>query len=261
MSQVITGALCFWNEFPADLDACVRGLGNIAHRIVVLDGAYARYPGATAHSSEDQLDAIRSAAKAVDLDCLIIQPDRLWAGQIEKRSYLLAAATVGSDWIVTVDADHVITADREVIQLFLRRHPGDVISVPYVTPVNPDRPMKDSAVGLWHELQTTEPMFIPHIWRALPGMRVEKRHWWISAVKNGHRVWLWGGDGEMPTVEVQRMRRDYTVEHRALYRTKEQIRASRAFLNDRQRIVEETGQEDDMPTLQPPVYDYRQTPW
>jgi hypothetical protein len=259
--MLITGALNWWGERPEDLDACVRGLGNIAHRIVALDGAYARYPDATPHSSEDQLDAIRSAAKAVDLDCLIIQPDRLWAGQIEKRSYLLAAACVGSDWIVTVDADHVITADREILHTFLRKHPGDVISVPHITPLNPKRPLKDSAVGNWHVFQTTEPQFIPHIWRALPGMRVEKRHWWISAVKNGHRVWLWGGDETMPVVEHQRMRRDYTVEHRTLFRTKDQIRASRAFLNDRQRIVEQTDQEDNLPTLPPPVWDYRRVPF
>lgn len=259
--MIVTAALCWWNENPEDLDLCVRGLGDIAHRVVALDGAYARYPDATAHSRTDNLDAIREAARAVNLDCLIVQPDRLWAGQIEKRSHLLALATVGSDWIVTVDADHVVKANRDDIHLFLRKHIGDVVSVPYVTPINPDRAMKDSAVGAWHELQTTATMFIPHIWRALPGMRVEKRHWWISAMKGGHRVWLWGGDGTMPTLDQQAMRRGYEVEHRTLYRTQDQIRASRAFLNDREQIVQKTGQEDHLPTLPPPVYDYRVVPW
>src|SRR5690348_3020886 len=122
--MIITGALCWWNELPEDLDACVRGLGNIADRVVALDGAYQRYPEATVRSPEAQLDAIRSAAAAVNIECLIIQPDRLWAGQVEKRCHLLAAAGVGSNWIVTVDADHVIHADREEMRRFLRGHAG-----------------------------------------------------------------------------------------------------------------------------------------
>ena len=258
--MIVTGALNWWNERPEDLDRCIRGLGDVADRVVALDGAYRRYPKATPRSPDDQLDAIRSAAAAVNLDCLIIQPDVLWAGQVEKRSHLLAAATVGSDWIVTVDADHVIHTERETIRRFLRGHAGHVLSMPYVTPLNPDRPLKDSAVGDWHIMQTTEPQFIPHIWRALPGIRVEKRHWWISAIRHGQRHWLWAGDGSYPTTDHQRYRKGYTVEHRTLMRTKDQIRFSRAFLNDRYRVIELSGQEDDLPTLPRPEWDYSMVP-
>jgi hypothetical protein len=257
---IITAALPWWQELPEDLDRCVRGLGDIAHRVVALDGAYERYPKATPHSPKDQLAAIREAAKAVGIDCLIIQPDRLWAGQVQKRSHLLAAAAVGSDWLVTVDADHVITANREEMHYFLRRHPGDVISVPYVTPLDPDRPFNEASVGIWHQEQVAEPVFIPHIWRALPGLRVERFHWWYSAVKSGLRIWLWGGDGTYPVAEHQRMRKGYTVEHRTMFRTPEQIRLSRAFLNDREMVVRETGQEDNLPTLPMPVFDYERMP-
>jgi hypothetical protein len=258
--MIVTGALCWWNERPEDLDACVRGLGNVADRVVALDGAYQRYPEATVHSPEDQLDAIREAARAANLDCLIVQPDRLWAGQVEKRSNLLALAGVGSNWIVTVDADHVIHANREEVRRNLRGYAGDVLSVPYVTPTNKDRPLKDSAVGDWHILQTKEAQFIPHIWKALPGLTVERFHWWYSAFKHNQRVWLWGGDGGRPTVDHQKYRRGYEVEHRTMMRTEEQIRLSRAFLNDRNRVVEQTGQEDNLPSLPPPVYEYNLVP-
>jgi hypothetical protein len=258
--MIVTGALCVWNERPEDLDRCVRGLGDIADRVVALDGAYQRYPTATAHSPEDQLDAIRSAAAAVNIDCLIIQPDRLWAGQVEKRCHLLAAAGVGSDWIVTLDADHVIRADREEARLILRRTPSLVFSVPYVTPINPTRSMEESAVGLWHQNQVGEPQFIPHIWRALPGMKVERFHWWYSAIHAGSKVWLWGGDGSAPSIDHQRIRRGYTVEHRTMMRTEEQIRISRAFLNDRDKVVQLTGQEDNQPGLFQPEYDYAWVP-
>src|SRR5207247_1053795 len=50
----VTAALCWWNEKPEDLARCVRGVANIADRIVALDGAYVRYPGATVRSDEKQ---------------------------------------------------------------------------------------------------------------------------------------------------------------------------------------------------------------
>lgn len=256
--MIVTGALNWWNERPEDLDACVRGLGNVVDRVVALDGAYARYPEATPRSPEDQLAAIREAAKAVDIHCVIVQPDTLWAGQVEKRSRLLALASEGSDWIATVDADHVIHTNRSEIRDFLRRATVDVIEVDYVTPANPERNSSD-AVGLWHleQMQTGKP--IPHIWRVLPEMQVERFHWWITAKKDGRKVWLWSNE-EHPQVEHQMFTR-YTVEHRTMMRTSEQIRLSRAFLNDRQKVVEWTGQEDDRPDLPRPSYDYSLVPW
>lgn len=258
--MIVTGALCWWNERPEDLDACIRGLGNVADRVVALDGAYRRYPGATAHSGDDQLAAIREAAAAVNLECRIDQPDDLWAGQVAKRSHLLGLATEGSDWIVTVDADHIVHADREQIRHFLGQTNADVIEVPHSTPFNPDRRTYDAAVGEWHILQAQSETLIPHIWRRMEGMHVESRHWWIAARREGQKVWLWAGDGQYPEVQHQVYRHDYWVEHRTFFRTDEQINASRAFLNDRYRVIDQTGQEDDMPGLPPFEYDYRMVP-
>lgn len=259
--MIVTAALPWWNELPDDLYRCVRSLENIADRLVALDGAYARYPEATVRSSADECEAIRDAATDAGIEATIIQPDRLWAGQVEKRSYLLAMASIGSHWIATLDADHIIKADREAVRKALRRELSDVIDVPYVTPIDPDRKMKDAAVGKWHEDQTVGRMMVPHLWRVLPGMKVEKFHWWYSAHKNGYKVWLWGGDGEHPTVQHSTFKRNYEVEHRSLFRTDEQIRLSRAFLNDRQMVVEATGQEDDRPGLPRPQFDYAPVPW
>ena len=99
----------------------------------------------------------------------------------------------------------------------------------------------------------------PHIYRTLPLMRVEKFHWWYSAIKDGQRVWLWSADGNYPHVKHDHMP-DYEVEHRALMRTEEQIRLSRGFLNDREKVVRLTGQEDDQPGLPAPEYDYERMP-
>jgi hypothetical protein len=257
--MIVSGALCWWNERPEDLDKCVRGLGHVADRVVALDGAYVRYPGATPASDPAQADAIRNAARDVGLDCLILTPDKLWAGQVEKRSFLLGAASIGSDWIVTVDADHVITANREHVRFILERVHEDALEVAYRTPINPNRKMKESAAGIWHIEQTVEVQYIPLFWRVLAGMQVEQRHWWYSAMKPGGRIWLWGGDGRYPGIYRGRMEQ-CEVEHRTLFRTPAQIKASRAFLNDREMIVERTGQEDWVPGLPDPVYNDKRMP-
>ena len=259
--MIVTGALPWWNERPSDLRACVRSLGNIADRVVALDGSYARYPEATIRSAKSQVTAIEQAAAEAGIECLILQPNKLWAGQVEKRSYLLAAASVNSDWIVTLDADCVIHTDREAARGALEGSDDsvNVIEVAYYTPPNPDRSLKDSTAGVWHADQVGKRVSIPHIYRALPGMRVEKIHWWISAVKDGKRVWLWSSAGTYPYIEHHPMVVPYEVEHRALMRTDEQIRLSRGFLNDRESVVKpRTGQEDDMPGLPPPEFDYEQ---
>lgn len=254
--MIVTGALCWWKERPGDLEACVRGLGTIADRIVALDGSYRRYPGATITSSKKELDAIRSTAREIGLDCLILQPDRLWAGQVEKRSYLLNAAAVGTDWIVTVDTDHVISASREAVRAQLAQDLStDAWDVPFYTPIPSDRPVAESAPGQWHIEQAGTTVYIPQVWRAHPGFLVEERHWWISAVKAGQRIWMWGGDGRYPQSVHSRFSAPYGVEHRCLFRTREQILASRGFCNDRVMVVERTGQEDDVPGLPEPVWD------
>lgn len=257
--MIVTAALPYWNERPEDLDACIRGLASVAGRVVALDGAYVRYPGATVTSDPAQADAIRAAAKAVGLDATIITIDRLWAGQVEKRCHLLAAASVGSDWIVTVDADHVISADREHIRFMLENVREDVLEAAFRTPVNPKRSMAASAAGIWHIEQARDIAYVPLFWRVHAGMRVEYRHWWYSAMKSGGRVWLWGGDARYPAIYHGRMDR-CEVEHRTLFRTTAQVRASRAFLNDREMILETTGQEDWVPGLPEPTWDYQRRP-
>jgi hypothetical protein len=236
------------------------GLSLICDRVVALDGAYRRYPGATVRSDPKQAKAIRQACEHYGLGCLILEPDRLWAGQIEKRNHLLALAAIGSDWIVTVDADQVIYTEREPVRNELRNSTADVVDVPFHTPKNPKRPMRDSAPGQWHVDQTRQPEMIPQVWRASLGLRIEQRHWWIAATKRGQKVWAWGGPNAEPRLPHAAFVTPYRTEHRVLHRTDEQVKASRAFCNDRAEVVVKTGQEDDVPGLTPPVFDYVTVP-
>lgn len=255
--MIINAALAWWNERPDDIRRCLHGIANIADRVVAVDGAYARYPGATVKSSASQREALVEAAKEFNLELWTPGVDRLWAGQVEKRDFLMRNAAVDCDWIAVVDTDHVIFTDRRLARQELENTPPasdiDVVKVDFVTPDNDKKP-EEKAAGNWH-LQTGR-VSIAHLFRPLPGFRVERFHWWYSALKHGERIWMWGNDESRPLAKPKVMATPYEIQHLTMFRTKEQVLASRAFLNDREMVVEKTGQEDDQPGLPKPKWDY-----
>lgn len=256
--MIVTAALAWWNERPEDLIRCVTATRNIADRIVALDGAYARFPGAQATSSDDQVSAIQTAAMEAGIECLVLQPNRVWAGQVEKRSYLMNMAAVGSDWVVPVDTDHIIHGNRDRARRVLERSHGPEVYDAYLyTPRNDARPIEESAAGNWHANLSGRRTAFAHIFKANPGFQVEKFHWWISAIVRGKRQWMWGGDSSYPQVHHAEFPLEgYYIEHLSLYRDREQVLANRGFCNDREMIVALTGQEDWRPGLPEPQYDF-----
>ena len=254
---MITAALSWWNERPEDLVACVLGAAEIADRIVAVDGAYARYPGATVTSPPDQAEAIRGTAHVAGLGCVIVEPNRLWAGQVEKRTFLLAEAAKGSDWIAIVDADWIIHADRDAARAELGTVREHVVSVPMWTPDSGREP----ATG-WHRKVAGSRSQQPHLFRPLPELRAETKHAWYSALVDGERVWAMRGFRPRRRVLPQhRLEARYEIEHRCLFRTPEQARASRAFCSDRELVLRLTGGEDDVAGLPPPAFDYVTVPY
>lgn len=260
--MILTAALTWYDEPPDELRACVAAVGTVADRIVAVDGAYARYPDGRATSPLGQVRAIREAADAAGLDCLIVQRNRLWAGQVEKRSFLLAAAAAGSDWVMVVDSDHIVHGDRASVVTLLLRTSEHAIEVPYLYPENPDRPLGESAATLWAENLAGQVDKVPHFYRALPGLRVERFHWWVSALVGGDRHWIVANDTDDTYRRESRAQLPpgfpYHVEHRCLFRTRDKILGNRAFCNDRVMVVAQTGQEDDVPGLPPPVFDFEE---
>lgn len=248
----VTAALCWWDERPEDLEACVRNVADVADRIVALDGAYARFPGGTPASDPLQAATIRRTAESAGLECLVITPDRLWAGQLEKRTYLYRLAALATDWLLIVDADHIIHADREAVRAELADLPAsvEVISAPYVVT---DRPGVPTA-SRWHRQNAGQTFDHNLLFRALPDLRVEGRHWWISAARNGGRVWVVHTDASGLGLPGYRLRSRYEVEHRYLYRDRAQVRRLRSFLRDREQVVRLTDQEDDVAGIFRPVY-------
>ena len=249
--MIVAAALVWWNERPDDLEACIRGVATVADRIVAVDGAYARYPGATVLSAPEQARRIMETAVEVGIGCEVHAPGRLWAGQVEKRTHAMQRASCGADWVMVVDADWIVSGDREQVRAELAQCAEDVVAVPFRTRKG------DRYATKWHRAEEDRPTLLPQFYRPLPGLRVESHHWWYSAVKDGRRVWMWHGEPTpWPVLPQHALRAPYGVEHLTLLRSEQQVLDSRAFCNDRARVVAWTGQEDDVPGLPRPEYDY-----
>lgn len=254
--MIVTAALCWWDEDPDLLQRAVRSAAQIADRVVALDGAWGRFPGGTPASPPEQAQAIREAAATVGLGCLILTPDRVWTGEIEKRTYLYQLASIRSDWIAVVDADHIITCDREEARATIEaRSDVDVWSVDMYTRPNEERAIELSAAGPWHKQSSGIVIPFAHLLRALPDIRVERFHWWHSALDPlGERVWMQYGGNDYAVPDGRRVLPHfhldhYRVEHNTLHRDEERVALCRAFYDDVARIVVATGQEDDRPDL------------
>lgn len=256
--MIVTAALIWWNEPPDVLERCVRGIATIADRIVAVDGAYRRYPGATSRSSVEQEETIRDVAQEEGLEVDIVIPGELWDGQVAKRTYALQRAAEGSDWVAQVDADWVASGDREAVRNELGKVRQHVVNVRLCTP------SADVDFGTnWHRRESGRCVRHPHLFRALPGTQVEERHWWISALHKGTRVWLHHPvrRAKRPVMPQWQLRADYRIDHLFTERSEAQVLAGRAFCNDRNLVMRLTGQEDHIDGLPDPVFDYDTIPY
>ncbi len=153
-----------------------------------------------------------------------------------------------------------VLPDRDAVRRELANLQSDVVAAPYWTPVPKGRSIGAAAATGWHRRVAGNRELMTFLFRALPGIRVEGRHWWYSALKGGRRVWLIHDDFG-PGLPPARLAAFYEVEHRTLLRDERHILAGRAFCNDRVKVVELTGQEDDVPGLPPPEFDFAAVPY
>lgn len=243
--MIVTAALSYYDDDLELLDLCLRSLPVVADTLTVVDGRYERYePGGPASSPKTHVAFIKNTCRDIGIPVTVETTGRPWRGQVEKRSRLLQLASENSDWIVGVDADHVLHGVREAVRGELETLDADAVDVQYWTTVNPDRPLSESAAGEWHASLAGDWAWITGLFRSLPGLRVERKHWWYSAVKGNRRHWIWGGDNTYPHGKTHQLRAPYFVEHRCLFRQTRHILANRLFCEDRVQLVELTGNED-----------------
>lgn len=261
--MIVTAALAWWDEKPEDLAECVRGVARIADRIVALDGAYRRYPDATIVSPPEQAQIIHDTAQECGIESRVLEPSELWAGQVAKRSFLMARAAEGTDWIAIVDSDHVIQTDRAAARAELESMTD--VDMVAVSMGSPGLQRGQNYATNWHRDWAGRTSSVLHLFRALPDLRCEERHWTYSALKDGERVSMNYGEvgyrGKYPSAPWKTMQTPYLVEHRYLERDERHILANRAFCNDREIVVRLTGQEDDVPGLPAPVWDFTTVPY
>ncbi len=244
---MITAALAWFDEDPEDLDRFVRSLDGFVDRLVAVDGGYERYPGAEVRSKLDEEDALRDACADIALPLDIVIPDRLWRGQIEKRTFLIKQAAAGSDWVFTLDADHILHGVTEAFRQemssarVMRRHR---VELDFFTTVNPFRAMHETSSTEWHSELAGKTVKMGLLLKALPQMRYERFHWWVSAVDSKQKMWVYGGDESLPKGSVHELRAPVFVEHRCHFRRDRNIVANRVFCEDRVKLVSRTGQED-----------------
>lgn len=254
----LVAALSWFDEEPETLDRCVRAVGRFADAIVAVDGAYSRWPVEGTVSDPSQAAAIAEAAADTSTECLILTPQRRWAGQVEKRDVLMGIAARDADWVCVVDADHVVHGDPDTVRQELGASTMLVHAVPYTMPQPQGTRIEDVASSEWHRYNANQRVQIAHFFKGLPGFRVERHHWWYSGIFDNRRWCLWGEqDDRYPKAGCTDLRADYLVEHLALARDERHMLANRAYLNDREDVVLRlTGQEDDRPDLPRPVFDY-----
>lgn len=244
--MTITAALSWFDEDPEMLHDFVLSLDGAVDKLVAVDGAYARYAYAATRSDPEQADALVDACDEINLPLDLYVPERIWQGQIEKRNFLTENALPGSDWIFTLDADCRLRGSASEFRRELEHVDVHRVNLEERTPADPDRSLDDTSPTPWHRWLADNTIRIGLVLRALPGLRYERFHWWVSGVDNGRRLWVFGGDNDStyPHGASHDLEAPFWVEHRCHFRTEEEVLARRAFYADRVDLVAATGHED-----------------
>lgn len=226
----VTAMLAWYDEPPELLAQAVRSVACVADSVVAVDGGWKLCPGATPESPVEQADAIREAAADVGLVATVLDGGgALWDGQVHKRDVMLQAAAERADWVMPLDADWIVTGNRDDARSHLLLTGAEAVRVRFDTPMNDDRPLAVSAATDWHEQLAGTSHRFPLIYRVLDRMRVEKYHWGYTGFRaDGTKVAYWApGLGE--TAVTDDINADLRIEHLCLFRDEDRISRNREF--------------------------------
>lgn len=191
-------ALVSWyDESPSWLASCVAGIGRFCDFVIAVDGAYALYPGARPRSHPQQVEAIVHTAEAMDIGCLVYQPDTIWFdNELGKRNKSIAlAATVAEpgDWIAVIDADyHLLRCNPEIVRHELDETESQVATYTlldgkdFLGMADLERYAQTVNIDTEWTIRTRD------LYRWNPTLKVGPAHWCYSAVVDGRREWLRG---------------------------------------------------------------------
>lgn len=215
----IVGLLSYYREPDSFLKQMVKSLPRVGvDRLIALDGAYARFPGGTAHSPRSNRRVLEKACEKASVDLWHVAPADVWAGdEIEKRSVLFTLAesvTTEDDWYFVVDGDEQVT-DAEKIPEQLAQT---------------DKLVATAELYEGHESQRLRMFF-----KAIRGLRPVGTHFTYGTPDG--RV-LWGGYGQETEDALDLAVR---VRHKTLERSRERRGASLTYYRKRDAALVESG--------------------
>lgn len=242
----LTGMLCWYDE-PTDLlQACVKAAAPFCDRIVAMDGGYELVDGAQPRSPQEQETAILDAGIEAGVDVMAFLPPRLWKGQVEKRNKTIEIASLGSTWVMPLDADWILSGDperfREEMDEVTRRDEEDAIAVTFSTPAPPADTL-ELAAHAWHYELAGKNTRMELIFRVLKEMRVERHHWFYSGIRGARRIGLWGCQGMYPPAVKHQLAAPFRIDHVCFFRDRMRIERNRVYCARRDLQAKTTGAE------------------
>lgn len=203
--MILVGLLSFYDEQPWYLGECVESLARTVDHLVVVDGAYKRWPDAYSSSPVSQIEAVREAASGVPHTLFV--PSRVWESEIAKRSFMFELGRQAeADWLLVVDADERVAGASGRLRRELAATSHDVAEVRFRTV---------------RELVYEERM--RRLFRSLPDLTVRGHHG--TYVAGGVQLW---GNGELaPAFDATGL---LTIEHHCGMRTAARERARHAYM-------------------------------
>ena len=238
--------LCWFDEPPTLLRQAVKSAAVICDRLVAADGAFWLVPDRRAKSPKAQRAAIIRQAAESHIEVEFLKP-RIYEGQVTKRDAVLQRAMVGSDWVMTLDADWVIQGKRKQIRAELETMLADQVDqvvVNFVTPDDASRGWAEKAANEWHIRQAGTYQELAFIYRVQPEMHYGKNHWSLYAVRaDGKKLGLFGATGtylhEQP--KTAKLQAEHTFAHMCLFREQKQVVRNRGYIYKRDMEAERVG--------------------
>lgn len=190
----VIALLSWYDESPTWLSAAVASAARLCDHVVAVDGAYFHYPNGRGSSGVEQSEAVRLAAEAAGIGCLIYVPPKRWEGdEVAKRSWMFRAgqlvAEPEEDWFLVIDADEMIVeVDVDAVRHQLTGTTLDAAAVTFEQYVDVTAQDEGSSCR-----EHRSSCFARRLFRAADEpIRVEGQHWNYVARRGGYDHILWG---------------------------------------------------------------------
>lgn len=235
----IIAGLSWYDESPSWLASCVASIAPHVDHVVAVDGAYAHYPDARAHSERVQAETIISTCEALGTGCTVYRPGTYWiGGEVEKRTKLFQLCQAHregfDDWYWIIDADNIISG----VPIDLRERLA-------ATPFNSVELMmweRHDFAGQYPEVAHT--MSLPNnveskhrcLYRALKDMQVIGTHYCYGGFdEQDEWHWVWGP--QVMGIDPADVFPDLKMEHRSIWRDKYRRDNAQAYYTIRDELT------------------------